>query len=302
MDHGGAALNPSLSGLSNLSTGSNEKLSRKRNRYRRCRSAPVAACTQPHPYGPESLHRSRFISRKLHPNVIKVIASFAIYLGVGTLIFYLTRHHMKGKQTNGVLDALYFCIVTMSTVGYGDLVPNSVATKLLACAFVFTGMALIALGLSKAADYLVEKQEMLLVKALHITQNVGTVEMMKEMETNRVKYKCLVMSILLVVIMIAGTVFLAEVEGMSFVDAFYCVCCTISTLGYGDVSFTTKGGRVFAIFYILTGTITLAQLIFYIAELSTERRQKKLVKWVLGRQMTKLDLEAADLDEDGVVE
>ena len=190
----------------------------------------------------------------------------------------------------------------MSTVGYGDLVPDSVLTKLLACAFVFTGMALIALGLSKAADYLVEKQELLLVRALHINQDVGTAEMLKELETNRVKYKCLVMSLVLVVVMIAGTVFLAKAGGMSFVDAFYCVCSSITTLGYGDVSFTTEGGRIFAIFWILMGTISLAQLLFYIAELNTERKQKKLVKWVLSRRMTKLDLEAADLDEDGVVE
>lgn len=301
MDHGAAA-KPSVSGLLNPSPQTNQKASLKRKRYRRCRSAPVAACTHPHPAGPDSLHRSQIISRKLHPNIVKVIAVLALYLGAGTVIFYLTRHHMRGKKTNGVVDAVYFCIVTMSTVGYGDIAPNSVATKLLACAFVFIGMALIALGLSKAADYLVEKQEMLLVRALHMNQNVGTVEMMREMETNRVKNKCLVMSLILVVVIIAGTVFLAEVGGMSFVDAFYCVCCTITTLGYGDVSFTTQGGRVFAIFWILTGSISLAQLLFYIAELNTERRQKKLVKWVLGRQMTKLDLEAADLDEDGVVE
>lgn len=298
----GAAAKSSESGLLDPSPQTNQKVSPKRKRFRKCRSAPVAAFTHRLPPGPDLLHRSQFISRKLHPSVVKVITIFAIYLGAGTVIFYLTRHHMKGKKSNGVVDAVYFCIVTMSTVGYGDIVPNSVATKLLACAFVFTGMALIALGLSKAADYLVEKQEMLLVKALHMNQNVGTVEMLKETETNRTKYKCLVMFLVLVVVIIAGTVFLAEVEGMSFVDAFYCVCSTITTLGYGDVSFTTEGGRVFAIFWILTGTISLAQLLFYIAELNTERRQKKLVKWVLGREMTKLDLEAADLDDDGVVE
>ncbi|GFS45133.1 outward rectifying potassium channel protein [Actinidia rufa] len=38
---------------------------------------------------------------------------------------------------DGVLDWFYFYIVTMTTVGYGDFMPNSV------CAFVSTGMALI---------------------------------------------------------------------------------------------------------------------------------------------------------------
>lgn len=297
----GSVKQPLISRYSGPISRTNQKGTLKRSRLRRCKSA-LPEYNLPDTNKAASSPRSESRIQGLHPSLIKVIIVLSIYLGAGTLCFYLARHWMKGKKTNGVLDAVYFCVVTMSTVGYGDLVPDSAATKLLACAFVFTGMALIALSLSKAADYLVEKQEMLLVRALHMNQNVGTVEMMREMETNRVKNKCLVMSLILVVVIIAGTVFLAEVEGMSFVDAFYCVCCTITTLGYGDVSFTTQGGRVFAIFWILTGSISLAQLLFYIAELNTERRQKKLVKWVLGRQMTKLDLEAADLDEDGVVD
>ncbi|KAL5548619.1 hypothetical protein UlMin_003850 [Ulmus minor] len=189
----------------------------------------------------------------------------------------------------------------MTTVGYGDLVPNSDAAKLLACAFVFTGMALICLTLSKAADYLVDKQELLLVKALHMSQKVPSMEIVKEAETNRTRYKCILVFVFLLVLIITGTIFLAKVEKLDIVDAFYCVCSTITTLGYGDKSFSTKGGRVFAVFWILISTICLAQLFLYVAELNTENRQRALVKWVLTRQTTNLDLEAADLDDDGQV-
>jgi potassium channel subfamily K len=95
------------------------------------------------------------------------------YLLVGVVVFYLVMDQISGKRTNRVLDALYFCIVTMTSVGYGDLVPNSDATKLLASAFVFTGMGVIALFVSKAADYLVEKQEVLFYKALHMNMKSG---------------------------------------------------------------------------------------------------------------------------------
>ncbi|KAA8527058.1 hypothetical protein F0562_008713 [Nyssa sinensis] len=97
--------------------------------------------------------------------------------------------------------------------------------------------------------------------------------------------------------MIGGTVMLTTVEKLGVVDAFYCVCTTITTLGYGDMSFGTKAGRTFAIFWILTGTASLAQFFFYVAELRTEHRQKELVKWVLARKLTPEDLEAADLDK-----
>ncbi|KAF9610885.1 hypothetical protein IFM89_025419 [Coptis chinensis] len=269
-----------------------------KRRYRRCKSAPTEFVF-PGKDGGTDLPKSIFT--KFHPSFWQVGLFLGVYLGVGTLCFYLFKSQIKGKKTNGALDAAYLCIVTMTTVGYGDLVPNSIATKLLACAFVFTGMALVGLVLSKAADYLVEKQEMLLVKALHFHQQVGRIDIMKEIKTNRVKYKLLMIVGLLLVLMIVGTIFLSRVEDLGLVDSFYCVCSTMTSLGYGDKSFSTFGGRIFAVFWILTSTICMAQFFLYLAELNTEHRQRLLVKWVLKRRMTRVDLEAADFDDDGVV-
>jgi potassium channel subfamily K len=162
-------------------------------------------------------------------------------------------------------------------------------------------MAVIGMSLSKAADYLVEKQEILLVKALHMKEKLGPSDILKECETNRVKYKFFMVLGFLLVLIVSGTTFLATVEKLAFVDAFYCVCSTITTLGYGDKSFSTKAGRIFAIFWILAGTICLAQFFFCCAEMHTENRQRKFVNWVLTKRMTNFDLEAADLDDDGVV-
>lgn len=293
---------PLLSGMVDPSVQTKKKNSLKRRRYRHCKSAPLAEFVPPETKGIGQIPRTKSILGKLHPSFKQVAIFLAVYLGVGAVTFLLVRNQIEGKKTVGFLDAVYFCIVTMTTVGYGDLVPDSTLTKLLACAFVFTGMALIGLILSKAADYLVEKQETLLVKALHMSHNVGTTEILKEVETNKVRYKCLTVFILLLVLIIIGTIFLATVEKLDLVDAFYCVCATITTLGYGDKSFSTKVGRAFAVIWILTSTITLAQFFLYIAELNTERRQRALANWVRTRKMTSADLEAADIDDDGVVD
>ncbi|KAF6153739.1 hypothetical protein GIB67_000972 [Kingdonia uniflora] len=284
-----------------LTSSLDQKRSSKRRRLRRSRSMPVDLTPLDKTTNNEFIPRALSPFAKVRYNLKRVGLFLIVYLGVGTLCFYLVKDHIRGEKTNGVLDAVYFCVVTMTTVGYGDLVPDSIASKLLACAFVFTGMALIGLILSNSADYLVEKQEFLLVKALHIRQKIGTTEIVKEVEANKVKYKFLVTLILLVVLILVGTVFLSRVEDLDIIDAFYCVCSTITTLGYGDKSFSTRIGRVFAIFWILTSTICLAQFFLYLAELSTESRQQALVKWVLTRKMTSVDLEAADLDENGTV-
>ncbi|XP_022142569.1 two-pore potassium channel 1-like isoform X1 [Momordica charantia] len=231
----------------------------------------------------------------------QVFVLLATYLGGGTLCFFLVQDQISGKKTNGIVDALYFCVVTMTTVGYGDLVPSSLVAKLLACAYVFTGMTLGGMILSKAADYIVEKQEILLVKTMYMRNNISSSEIVQESEAHKLKYKFIMTGILLWALIVVGTLFLTAVEKLEFMDAFYCVCSTITTLGYGDESFSTSAGRVFAVIWILSSTICLAQFFLYLAELRTERRQKSLVNWVLNRNLTHLDLEEADLDHDKVV-
>lgn len=270
-------------------------------RFLRSRSAPDIDHAPLVTNDSESIPLSESIFGILHPSLKKVAIYLMVYLGVGAIIFYLVRNQIKGLKTHRFLDAIYFTIVTMTTVGYGDLVPDSDLTKILACAFVFSGMALMGIILSKAADYLVEKQEVLLVKAMHMHEKVGPSEILKELEMNKTRYKFFLVFSLLLILIIVGTIFLVTVEKLEIIDAFYCVCSTITTLGYGDKSFSTEAGRIFAVFWILTGTICLAQFFLYMAELNTESRQKALVHWVLTRKTTNFDLEAADLDHDGVV-
>ncbi|RCV40859.1 hypothetical protein SETIT_9G089200v2 [Setaria italica] len=186
------------------------------------------------------------------------------YLLVGVIIFYCFMDQISGKRTNRVLDALYFVIVTMTAVGYGDFVPKRMAT--------------IALFISKAADYLVEKQEVLFFKAMHMNMKGGEAKMLRAMETYRIKYKFYTVTLLLVMIIVTGNLFLWKVEKLSLVDSFYCVCATMTTLGYVDKCFSSKLGPIFAIFWLSS--------------------QKMLAKWVLIRRITTMDLEAADLDGD----
>lgn len=296
-----ATKQPLLSGSVNPNLSANGKYPLKKRRFRRCRSAPGAEYIPERVTDNPSPSPSQSLLINIHPSFKKVFIFLALYLGIGTLCFSLFKNQISGQKTDGVLDAVYFCIVTMTTVGYGDLVPDSNFAKLLACAFVFAGMSIVGLVLSKGADYLVEKQEILVIRTLHMREKVGEVQILKEIEANKVRYKCIVVFVLLLMLIATGTAFLVMVEKLEFVDAFYCVCSTITTLGYGDKSFSTQGGRIFAIFWILTSTVCVAQFFLYVAELNTETRQRALAKFVLSKRVTNVDLEAADIDNDGVV-
>ncbi|GKB50016.1 two-pore potassium channel 1-like protein [Tanacetum coccineum] len=249
-----------------------------------------------------SHHHEPSISR-IQPSLKQVAILLAAYLALGTICFYIIRDQISGTKTNGIIDSMYFCVVTMTTLGYGDLVPQSNLAKVIACVFVFIGMGLGGFALSKAADYIVEKEEILFVKAIHIGDQTtcDPHEILNEAERYKVKYKLLAVLTLIVFLVIVGTTFLTIVEKLSLFDAFYCVCATITTLGYGDKSFSSRGGRLFAVFWIITSTISLAQLFAYLVELWTETRQRKLMDWVLHRKLTIQDIEKADLDNDNSV-
>ncbi|XP_041994254.1 two-pore potassium channel 1-like [Salvia splendens] len=270
-----------------------------KRRYRSSKTVPDQASPAEQSRSASLQHPNAIAENKVDVKLVLMI--LLSYITAGALCFFLVRYQIKGNKTNGVIDSIYLCIVTMTTVGYGDLVPDSTMSKMLACIFVFVGMALVGLLLSKAVDDIVENQEVFLVRVMHLRDKCDSVEMLKEVETNKVKYKFLTLLFSLVMFMATGTLFLYQKEGLFFFDAVYCVCSTITTLGYGDKSFSTPEGRVFASFWILMSTICLAQFFYSLAELYTERRRKLLVEWAMSRKLTASDLEAADLDHDKAV-
>ncbi len=59
-----------------------------------------------------------------------------IILAMGTL----TYRYLEGW---GWIDALYFSVVTLTTIGYGDITPQTDAGKLFTIFYIFTGIGII---------------------------------------------------------------------------------------------------------------------------------------------------------------
>lgn len=82
-----------------------------------------------------------------HPPRVRYIAFLALsVLSVG-VVFY---HHIEKWSW---LDSLYFSVITLATVGYGDLVPTTDFGKLFTIFYVIIGIGIFA----ASANYLLKR-------------------------------------------------------------------------------------------------------------------------------------------------
>jgi voltage-gated potassium channel len=76
-------------------------------------------------------------------------ALVVLMLALGTLFY----HTVEGW---GWLDSLYFCAITLSTVGYGDFSPHTDVGKAFTIIYIFLGIGLLVTFFTQLAAALLE--------------------------------------------------------------------------------------------------------------------------------------------------
>ena len=83
----------------------------------------------------------------------------ALPIVAGALVLTGTIFYWRFEDWS-IIQALYFCIVTLTTVGYGDITPTSDGTQIFTIVYILTGFGvLVALLTSVAEEYLAQKAE-----------------------------------------------------------------------------------------------------------------------------------------------
>ncbi len=88
-----------------------------------------------------------------------LVLMMALVLGVGTL-------GMHAAQGESYFDSFYWTVVTISTIGYGDIVPTTFWARILFFFVVFVGIGTFATALTEIATYFME-QKLLQMRGLH---------------------------------------------------------------------------------------------------------------------------------------
>jgi voltage-gated potassium channel len=77
----------------------------------------------------------------------------AALLLTGTIFYWRTEDWT-------IIQALYFSVVTLTTIGYGDFTPTSAGTQIFTIIYILTGLGVfVALLAAVAAQYIQQKAE-----------------------------------------------------------------------------------------------------------------------------------------------
>lgn len=198
------------------------------------------------------------------------------------------------------VDALYNLVQILTTVGYGDIVPETRVQKIVTAFFVLSSTLLMAGVISEVIDMVLDHQAEMLKASMEAKEeqiksglNSQTLRKASEGPTDlqRTQKQLLIHSLTFMAFVSAGTVFYwiveacscsygrTEIEGCdpknceatggevkSFVDAFYMSVVTMTTVGYGDEVALSWYGRLFGAFWMLFGVGTLVNLVGAVTE------------------------------------
>ncbi|KAG7553312.1 Potassium channel domain [Arabidopsis thaliana x Arabidopsis arenosa] len=272
----------------------------------RCRTAPAMVIIKDLRPKNQETKKPSPISKSI---IKQAVFLLVIYLTLGVSIYSFNRDHYSGIETHPVVDALYFCIVTMCTIGYGDIAPLTPWTKIFAVVFVLFGFGFLDILLSGVVNYVLDLQESMILTGIQTKQHhhhhhrFSAKDYIIDFEKGRMRIRMKVGLALCVVVLCigVGALVLHFVEELGFVDSVYLSVMSVTTVGYGDRAFKTLEGRLFAAVWLLVSTLAVARAFLYLAEARIDRRHRKAVKLALNRDITVDDLLKADTYHHGFI-
>ncbi|RKP23988.1 hypothetical protein SYNPS1DRAFT_23917 [Syncephalis pseudoplumigaleata] len=236
-------------------------------------------------------HQERFF--------INTIVVTTLWWSLGSIAFmYLEKWSF--------LSSLFFTLVTMSTVGFGNMAPTTMGSKLACVVLAVVGVSLLGMLVNSFATMILDnirqqtmnrlaelrrrrqmrRQQTALDELdpaqsgsgtrLDATQTVGTDIYESVAEAKQEKHDIHGDEIMrkfyfsMASLLVCITLIFAHTENWSYVDSFYFSSITILTIGYGDFVPTSSAGEVIFILYCIAGLACMTHTGLVISQMRGE--------------------------------
>ncbi|MGB0004959.1 MAG: potassium channel family protein [Nitrososphaeraceae archaeon] len=90
--------------------------------------------------------------------IFYLLVAAGIVVIAGTLIMYNLEKGAENSQMTTLLDAMWWCVATVTTVGYGDVVPVTSLGRIVALVYMFFGIILITTTLAVISNTFYKKR------------------------------------------------------------------------------------------------------------------------------------------------
>jgi potassium channel subfamily K, other eukaryote len=264
--------------------------------------------------------------------MVKAVLVILLYLALAAVFYCSVECDMNEDAKDDfsctkhwtAIDAVYFAVATLTTVGYGDLYPRSHTGKVFTCFFVYIGIGMIAAALSYLLNVMMESH------GDSMKDRMAAEVSLEEAKAERKKkafWKKMKSAGLIILVTFIGTFYMwaneseawamskycskwdgsgdcvehSRTSGGRFLDSFYMSCITMTSVGYGDFSPGTQNGRLFAIFWILLGTLVVAKGAGDLAETFIASKQDELDARQKAKTVNEKDLMKIDADSSGQI-
>lgn len=230
----------------------------------------------------------------LNSTYFKAMMLMGIYLLIGVVGFSFVF------ESWSIRDALYFSVVTFSTVGYGDLRPSSDNSKIFSCLFALIGIGIIGIALGFIGQNLVQAQVAALQRSQKKKEDVSD-DHIPALHSFPLLRNVLLFICPIALMTLFGSIIVGSYEKWSWVDSVYWCVMTGTSVGYGDLVPTTGFTRWFSILYIPLSVGCISAALGRIANVFVEQEISKANSKLLKREVTLEDLEVMNADGDGEV-